>query len=66
MRGAVEREPVGGRLRAASTKVWEELDAAIAALREAEAFIRGFEDDELQDVKSLLAQVRAAIKAGEA
>lgn len=37
----------------------------LAALREAEAFITGFEDDELQDVKPLLAQVRAAIKAGE-
>lgn len=38
----------------------------LQALREAEAFITGFEDDELQDVKPLLTQVRAAIKAGEA
>lgn len=38
----------------------------LAALREAEAFITGFEDDDVQDVSALLTQVRAAIKAGEA
>ena len=40
---------------------------AFAALREAEAFISGFEGDSMQDVSALLAQVRAALaKAGAA
>ena len=37
----------------------------LQALREAEAFISGFEDDDVQNVTPLLKQVRDAIKAGE-
>lgn len=37
--------------------------SAIAALAAAEAFIAGFEDDDMQDVADLLQQIRAARKA---
>lgn len=45
--------------------IWAALEL-LAALKKAEAFIRGFEDDEMQEgVNELLAEIRAAIKRGE-
>lgn len=38
----------------------------LAALKEAESFVSGFEDDETQDgIDVLLADIRSAITAGE-
>lgn len=37
------------------------VDNMLAALREAEAFIAGFEDDDVQDVSTILMQIRAVL-----